>query len=434
MPRTDTPPHGTTPQPDTASLLELTALPTGPGMERRVIDRIRDWARARPGIARREDPHGNLELSLEHAPPSERPVCFTAHLDHPAFCVIRACAPTVLEAEFRGGVMADYFPGAAVEWIPADPGDAPIRGTVAGEGDQTDPRRSWIIELDTEADAAPGDLIRWALPDAEIATETLMTGATGPMLRTDACDDLAALASALEALDRLRTRSRAGEAIPDTRVLLTRGEEIGFLGAIAAAQSGFIPRAARLLALETSRSYPDSPIGGGPIARVGDRLSTFSPGLTAAVCRVARTLTGADAEPRSTEKQPSDARPWQRKLMPGGACEASVYCAYGFDATCVCLPLGNYHNMADLTAVQAGTNTEPPRLEREYIAIDDYATMTDLLEACATELEDAPDLRPKFERLWHESGGVLGQPPEPTSDATHNPPGRSPSPGTERSG
>ena len=406
--------HG--PQPDTELLLRLTATPTGPGTEHRVVALVNEWVRARTGVAMRTDPHGNIELALEHAAPAERPLYFTAHLDHPAFCVVRACAPTVIEAEFRGGVMADYFPGARVEWIPSEHDAAPIPGTVTGEGDQTDPRRSWMIELDAPADAAPGDLVRWALPPAEITSETLMTGETGPVLRTDACDDLAALASALEALDRLRARGASGESIPDTRVLLTRGEEIGFLGAIAAARDEFIPAGARLLALETSRSYPDSPIGGGPIVRVGDRISTFSPPLTAAVCRVARALTGIDAEPLSTQKRPAETaderpRPWQRKLMPGGACEASVFCAYGHDATCVCLPLGNYHNMADLTAVQAGTNTEPARIDREHIAVDDYATMTDLLEACATDLESAPDLRPKFEKLWDEGGSVLEHKP-----------------------
>jgi endoglucanase len=53
----------------------------------------------------------------------------------------------------------------------------------------------------------------------------------------------------------------------------------------------------------------------------------------------------------------------QRKLMPGGACEATAFGAYGYEATCICLPLGNYHNMADIDGVQAGKRPVgvPPR-------------------------------------------------------------------------
>src|SRR6185369_15939244 len=36
---------------------------------------------------------------------------------------------------------------------------------------------------------------------------------------------------------------------------------------------------------------------------------------------------------------------YQRALMPGGTCEATVYDAYGYTAAAVCVALGNYHNM-----------------------------------------------------------------------------------------
>src|SRR5690606_37731588 len=104
-------------------------------------------------------------------------------------------------------------------------------------------------------------------------------------------------------------------------------------------------RGSRLIALENSRAFPDSPIHAGPIVRVGDRVSVFSPELTGAVAQVAQTIAGGPATPTASQKQ-SDMPTWkwQRKLMAGGACEASVFCAMGYQATCVCLPLGNYHN------------------------------------------------------------------------------------------
>jgi endoglucanase len=100
--------------------------------------------------------------------------------------------------------------------------------------------------------------------------------------------------------------------------------------------------------------------------------------------------------------------------MAGGACEASVFCAFGHAATCVCLPLGNYHNMADLAAVQAGTNTEKPTVGREYIAVSDYHGLVDLLLACCTDLADpvaanASSFRARIDSLWTDLKFVLDE-------------------------
>jgi putative aminopeptidase FrvX len=230
----------------------------------------------------------------------------------------------------------------------------------------------------------------------------------GDLYHTNACDDLAAAASALGALDALRRMGEGGEPVPDVRLLFTRAEEVGFIGAIAACRHGTIPEDARVIALENSRSFDDSPIGGGPIVRVGDRLSIFSPELTAAVASVAEKL-GGPALPRASEKH-ADVKSgwrWQRKLMPGGACEATVFCSHALEATCLCLPLGNYHNMADLAAVQAGTNTSRPRVGREYISVGDFHALTDLLVACGKSLPASSPISERIEKLWGERRWVL---------------------------
>jgi hypothetical protein len=74
----------------------------------------------------------------------------------------------------------------------------------------------------------------------------------------------------------------------------------------------------------------------------------------------------------------------------------------------VCLPLGNYHNMADLTAVQAGTSTTPPRVAREFISVKDYEGLVDLLVACGRRLPDKAGLGDRFDKLWEERKSVLG--------------------------
>lgn len=396
--------------------LGLTAIPTGAGKERRVIEFLERWLGEREDLVRRDDAHGNIEIAFREKPEAGPPVYFTAHMDHPAFVVERVVGPGTLELAFRGGVMDDYFPGARVRVFPgwASGREAePVEGAITARGDLSEPFKSWLVELEGEAGAVGvGDLAVWALPGAEVVTQPMNGPGTeaGPVLLTPACDDLAALAASLCAMDVLREARAAGEAVQDARLLFTRAEEIGFVGAIGASMDGFMPRESRVIALETSRSFPgDSPIGGGPIVRVGDRLSTFSPSLTAAVSRAAEQLAGRAADATAVEKTDRGGWRWQRKLMAGGACEATVFCAHGYEATCVCLPLGNYHNMARLAEAQAGELGDGEyRIEREYVAIADYFGMVELLAACGRELTGPASIAERLDRLWSERRFVLG--------------------------
>ena len=377
-------------------LVELTQIPTAAGREFRVVAWLDRWFRERPGIEVSSDPAGNLHARLKNEPLG-RPVYFTAHLDHPAFVVERVLHDRLIEASFRGGVMDDYFTGAKVRVHASDGRE--ITGTVAGEASKTAAWKVWSIETDEPADPIRvGDIARWDLPRAEVIDGCL---------HTDACDDLAALAAALSAFDVLLRAHAAGTLRQPVRLLLTRAEEIGFIGAIAAVRHRTMPTEARVLALENSRSFAESPIGGGPIVRVGDRLSVFSPALTGAVAARAEELGGA-ASPTATQKASVKKWPWQRKLMAGGACEASVFYDAGYEATCLCLPLGNYHNMADLAAVQAGTNTTPARVAREFISLADYEGLVDLLVACGERLGEAAGVGPLADKLWAERSFVLG--------------------------
>lgn len=398
-------------------LTELTQLPTAAGCEQRVIHWVTQWFEQRPELAMQRDLHGNLTISLREAPASTRPLYFTAHMDHPAFVAERANDDGTVVLSFRGGVMADYFVDAAVQTCPGS--GEPVQGKLLGKlEDKVRGFDAYRARFDGPAPHV-GEVVRWDLPRAEVlptqVTSTLPGSNAVECLHTDGCDDLAALAAALSALDELRLRQLAGETIGDVRVLLTRAEEIGFIGAIGACRDGTIPRGARVLALENSRSFADSPIGGGPIVRVGDRISIFTPQVTADVARVAEMI-GGPTLPKASEKASAlSSWRWQRKLMAGGACEASVFCAFGHAATCICLPLGNYHNMADLDAVQAGTFTGQPSVGREYIALSDYDGLVDLLVGCALRLTDAdeapgstPTFRERLDGLWNDQSFVLG--------------------------
>ena len=389
-------------------LLALTAIPTAAGREHRVVRWLERWLGERPDLALSRDPVGNLVVRFADQPATAGPLYLTAHLDHPAFVVERAVSPSVVELVFRGGVMDDYFENARVCLSDAD--DHGWRGRLAERVEGASPKfKYFLCELDRDSDSLrPGDVGRWDLPEPDIADVDGVQCA-----RTHACDDLAAAAAALATIDELRRLRSAGHAAGDVRLLFTRAEEVGFLGAIGACRHATLEPGARLIALENSRSFPDSPIGGGPIVRVGDRVTVFSPEMTAAVAGVAEKVAGGPAQPVASQKNSElPAWRWQRKLMAGGACEASVFCAFGHSSTCVCLPLGNYHNMADLAAVQAGTNTDKPAPGREYIAVADYHGLIDLLLACATDLADpatahASSFRSRIDSLWDELRFVL---------------------------
>ncbi len=413
-------------------LMEVTQVPTVAGREWRVVNWIREWAGDRPGLMVTEDRAGNLVISAR--PPARRlaraaarrPIYITAHLDHPGFVVERVIGPGTIELAFRGGVADEYFPGARVAihaWGPEDGRPArAISATITDEGrgvSATTPDgsrlfKTYIAEIDESPGAWPepdirvGDVATWALPPAEIDDAGIV--------HTHACDDLAAVAAALGAFDTL-LRARVGgvPGVEDVRLLFTRSEEIGFTGAIAACKLKTVPRNARVVALENSRSFADSPIGGGPIVRVGDRLTVFSPGLTAACAKRAEEIAGHAPSPTATQKSAHTATglKWQRKLMAGGACEATVYCAYGHEATCLCLPLGNYHNMGCLQEVQDKTYDHqrlgPPRVAREFIALSDYHGLIDLLVAIGLSLPEQDPVIERIEKLYQKHAFVLDE-------------------------
>lgn len=429
-------------------LLDLTPLPTAAGREHNVIRWIERWVAERPELHLKADVHGNLVIGFDASRDDAsagkggrhrvRPLYFTAHMDHPAFVVERIVSPSVLELVFRGGVGDDYFKNAPVRWHGALPRevrersvgpDARLRasdvmhdresksadaapqalppdghaGRILEPFGAQEPFKRFLAEFEHPlAHAAVGDIVTWDLPHAEITPEM-----PGGVLHTPCCDDLAALVAALAAMDALCARRRSGEVVGDIRLLFTRAEEIGFVGAIGACRDGTIEPGSRLIALENSRASAEAPIGGGPIVRVGDRVSVFHPGLTDAVARRAEEFAGRPQPTASQKLTEGPAWKWQRKLMSGGACEASVFCAYGYEATCVCLPLGNYHNMADLDAVQAGTNTAPAHVAREYIAIADFDGMIDLLVACGERLPGSGVFRERLDRLWEGRRTVL---------------------------
>ncbi|MSR44221.1 MAG: hypothetical protein EXS15_02540 [Phycisphaerales bacterium] len=403
-------------------LLELTSTPTAAGREERVMAWIDQWiAPRRSRLDIRRDDAGNFLIQRKDRSHAARPTLITAHLDHPAFVVIdppaaqgSAAARSTCVLEFRGGVHDPYFVGTRIEVVD-------FAGSRHGAVIRTlDAAATPFKQVTAKLDAPPlggeiaiGDIGRWELPAPRIATRDLAALALGNapgttpgttlrptrVIETHACDDLAAVAAACAAFDRLLKNKSAA----NMGLLFTVAEEVGFIGAIHAARNKFIPKNAQLICLENSRSFPhDSPIGAGAIMRVGDRLSVFSPSLTN---ELSKRFTAHAKEHPSFR--------WQRKLMAGGACEATAFSAYGFESTCLCLPLGNYHNMCDIDGVLGGAR--PARIGCEFVALDDFHSLVEMI--VVTTLCLAPSSRKRdaapthfelMETLYKRTSSVLG--------------------------
>ncbi len=331
-------------------LAEILALPTSPLNEQYVAAYIRDWAEARRHITLTSDAFGNLKAELCIGRTRDpQPLVFSAHMDHPGFEALSTSRTGKLEAAWRGWVMPEYFKGAGVRFWSEGRW---IRGTITSITMRSERGRKRVdrVKVDPRKPVPPGAIGMWDLPNPKFQKNRI---------HARVCDDLAGLAAILVALDELHRQGKPVHVL----ATFTRAEEVGFTGAIAGCRHKLYPKRARIVAVECSSVLPGVIMGGGPVLRVGDASAIFSPDLTAWCGEVAKDL--ANSRGRFT---------WQRKLMDGGTCESAAFCELGFNATGLCLPLGNYHNM-DRTR---------QRIAAEFIDLDDFEMLTRWFVALAT--------------------------------------------------
>ena len=326
----------------------LCSIPTAPFAEDRVIAFVRQFAKDRSRLKLRSDAYGNLLLEL----PGKSRKCprwvFTAHLDHPGFVAEKMIGERTLRCAFRGGVRKEYFVGSRVRFFDGDRETVGHIATVHTTGKDPYPDRATVAVPRSVAAESIG---MWDVGPAK---------QRGRKLHSRVCDNLAGAAAVLTMLDRLH-RKPTDSTIA---VLLTRGEEEGFIGAIGAVKAETLLKPTnRLIVTECSAQQPYAKQGDGAIIRVGDRTSIFNSALTAFVTARATELSKKDKLLR-----------FQRALMPGGTCEATVYDAYGYIAASVCVALGNYHNM----------DTAAKRIAPEYIDVTDWQAMVELFVTLAS--------------------------------------------------
>lgn len=331
----------------TQLLHEVCAIPTAPFAEQRVIAFVEQFVRKRRRLTLSRDRFGNLLIELKGTSRGPRWV-FGAHMDHPGMVAERMIDAKTLEAAFRGGVLTDYVVGTRVRFFD---GNREVVGKVL-EADPSADRKTYPqrVRVRVKQTVSPGSIGMFDLPTGAIK---------GKKFHSRVCDDLAGAAAALAMIDALHKNPPKST----TCVLLTRAEEEGFIGAIAAAAGPTLLRKSdRIIAIENSAMQPFAPQGKGPIIRVGDLTSVFNSDLSYHLTNEAKTWA---------EKDKTFA--WQRALMPGGTCEATVYDVYGFITSSICLALGNYHNMDKARG----------KIAPEFIDVNDWCNMVRLFTQIA---------------------------------------------------
>jgi len=323
--------------------MKVAACPTAACHEGHVRDLLLKELRDLPHLTTRLDEFGNLHAIYEYKAAGRDAFRVVAHMDHPAFVVHRRKGTA--ELRFAGGVHHKYFAGKEIVFhneLTREPlGRALVRKVTEDD-----------VKLATIKGSIPDEatFAVWELPKARC---------TKKLFISPACDDLVEVSVMLALLRRLALNG----AKACVHALFTRAEEIGFAGAFAALKAKETLSPIPTLSLEASNARGFAKVEGGPIVRVGDRLSVFD-------SRVTHWLETAFRDLKTVKP----ATTWQRLLMAGGACEGSVFHRTGIPTGALCVALNNYHNMGPGTSIRS-----------ESISLRDWQGLYDFLFFLATE-------------------------------------------------
>ncbi|PIP83432.1 MAG: hypothetical protein COR54_09895 [Elusimicrobia bacterium CG22_combo_CG10-13_8_21_14_all_63_91] len=327
-------------------LSEVLPRPTAPYHEHSIRDSLQALLEG-IGLRTKLDPSGNLIASYRRG--KAAPISWLAHMDHPGFEILSLdAAGTAARARWNGQVPTFDLRGRSFALHSDDPAIG-RRGTarvLAGDG--RGPREKvWELSLRVPRGTVVGDFGHADLPGLEFSRGKILS---------KALDNVAGCCAIIAALEHLSRARLPG----DVRAVFTRGEEEGFKGTFAAIRHGSAPKSRPIVVLECSKAMPGAEMGKGPVIRVGDRLRVFDPD-TVLACEAAAA--------RHARSRKSFC--YQRRLMDGGACEASAFSLAGYRAVCLAFPLGNYHNV--------GTRTIAP----EFIDESDFLNGVEALAAFA---------------------------------------------------
>ena len=314
-----------------ARLLRILSCSTAPFREAHVVREIEAQLTASK-LPYFFDPHGNIVLGVSShqqymhriTQRSKEPLrVFIAHMDHPGFHGLKWLSASRLKVKWLGGSPVKHLAGSRV-WLATEE-CAYASGTL----------RKIVLRKTRRAIESAEVQLDKPLPGKQLKAKQLYGGfefskpvwQRGKRLYTRAADDLAGVFAIIETAKSLGTKN-LGSFIG----LLTRGEEVGFVGAVAHFDEAYLAKAKRpivCVSLEASRTLPGAIIGKGPVVRLGDWRTVFNAdGLKVLSDLAEKVLPGKH----------------QRRVMDGGSCEATAATAWGMKTIGISIPLGNYHN------------------------------------------------------------------------------------------
>jgi len=261
-----------------------------PGRESEALAVIRDMVKLRSKLIMSQDSFGNVIVrhDKEHR---GAPLFFSAHIDHPAL-VVTSIREESLLIEYRGGSKDVCYEGAEA-LIVTRSGDVSLRILHHEESDSASP----LFTCEMHNDVQVGDV-----------------GTLSATRESFACDDMAGVSALLHAMDRIDERSIPGPI----RLIFTRAEEIGMIGAIGACRAGVIPLGSRVIAIDARNDVQSQRL----IVSNRDRTGPVSPRLVADCVRC-----GCEEDENYVS-----------------ATEAGAYGAFGFESVAVTFPIGYMHN------------------------------------------------------------------------------------------
>jgi len=320
-----------------SDLKALLSLPTAPFREHYIIEHVVSVL-SKANVPFFKDPCGNIVIGVSSVGQykklvqrrSREPVrLFIAHMDHPGFHGVKWLKNRNLLVKWFGGSPVKYVSGAKVSVF----GNC---NNTCFSGKIIKPKlvsKKWAIDS-AEVRLDPGQIEYGDRPRAVDLFGSFKFSKPvtirGKRLYTNAVDDLCGVFVILQtAITSFKTQSKKEKPFLG---LLTRAEEVGFVGAVAHFDLGWLHKAQRsvvCISLEASRTLPGARLGKGPVVRTGDRRTVFSANELKVLSDLAeKVLPGKH----------------QKRIMDGGACEATAATVFGLPVIGISLPLGNYHN------------------------------------------------------------------------------------------
>lgn len=297
------------------------------------------------GLPADTDDFGNVLARYRNSEGDDPPLALVAHMDHPGFEIVEASERGLLAVALGGVPEVSLANPADVLVILDDDTRLPAHIVPFPDGDG----RTVRVELSEDVSIEPPIPVVFDLPDFSVEDG---------FIRMRALDDLAGCAASLSAMERLVSEN----AECDVYAVFTRAEEGGLFGARLMAEARTLPADTLVVSIESSPLIPGVEQGAGPVIRTGDALYTFDAEAEQVLIVARESIRQRNPDFKS-----------QRQLMSGGVCEGTAFAVWGYRATGMAFPLGNYHNAT------TGIRDPDSGIGAEYIRVEDFLGGVELL-------------------------------------------------------